>query len=127
MRRSATMLFIFYVSVWLIVVGCLPDNASAMLIAADEGGSPVVASRTADLAKLQTQLESKIVSQRLADVGLTPTEVQHRLASLSDEQLHEVTQNLDGVQPGGDLLILILAIIGAVVVVLAIIGLARQA
>jgi hypothetical protein len=48
------------------------------------------------------------------------------MASLSDDQIHQVAQNLDGLQAGGEL-ILILAIIGAVVVILAIIGLARQA
>jgi hypothetical protein len=71
-------------------------------------------------------LESKVVSQRLADLGFTPSQVQERLAALTDEQLHQVAQNLDGAKPGGEL-ILILAIIGAIVVVLAIIGLARQA
>jgi hypothetical protein len=53
-------------------------------------------------------------------------EIKDRLASLTDDQLHKVAQNLDGAQPGGEL-ILILAIIGAIVVVLALIGLARQA
>ncbi len=66
------------------------------------------------------------MAQRLSDVGLTPPEVQERLASLTDEQLHQVAQNLDGMQPGGAL-IWILIIIGAVVVALAIIGLARGA
>jgi hypothetical protein len=49
---------------------------------------------------------------------LTSLEVQERLVSLTDEQLHQVGQNLDGLQPGRAL-ILILAVIGAVVVVLA--------
>ena len=54
------------------------------------------------------------------------SEVQDRLAGLNNDQLHQVALHLDGVQPGGEL-ILILAIIGAVVVIMAIIGLARQA
>jgi hypothetical protein len=124
MRKSATAMFIMYVSIWLIVVGAIPDQASAMLITSSP--SDAALSRTGDLQTIQTSLESKVVSQRLSDLGFTPSQVKERLASLNDEQIHQVAQNLDGVQPGGEL-ILILAIIGAVVVVLAIIGLARQA
>jgi hypothetical protein len=124
MRKSATVTFILYVSVWLIAIGAIPDQASAMLIT--NAPSDVALSRTGDLQTIQTSLESKVVSQRLADLGFTPSQVVERLASLNDEQIHEVAQNLDGIQPGGEL-ILILAIIGAIVVVLAIIGLARQA
>jgi hypothetical protein len=124
MRKPATAMFILYVSIWLIVVGAIPDQASAMLITSSP--SDAALSRTGDLQTIQTSLESKVVSQRLSDLGFTPSQVKERLASLNDEQIHQVAQNLDGVQPGGEL-ILILAIIGAVVVVLAIIGLARQA
>lgn len=119
--------FIMYFTVWLVVIGFLPPEGMAMRIPSDvtmsESG---ISLRDADLQQIQTQLESKLVAQRLSDVGLTPPEVQERLASLTDEQLHQVAQNLDGMQPGGAL-ILILAIIGAVVVALAIIGLARGA
>lgn len=98
-----------------------------MIIPADVGTVTISAgARSADLSTIQSTLESKLVAQRLADIGLTAQEVQARLVALSDDQLHQVAQNLDGLQPGGEL-ILILAIIGAIVVVLALIGLARQA
>jgi len=114
-----------YVSVWLVAIGCLPDQAGAMLVPSEAVAGSSTA-RDTDLATIRSTLESKLVAQRLADVGLTPGEVQSRLASLTDEQLHQVAQHVDGAQPGGAL-ILILAIIGAIVVVLALIGLARQA
>ncbi len=127
MRTVATRVFLVYFAVWLIAIGCLPTDGMAMLIPADVGTGAISAgSRAADLSTIQSTLESKLVAQRLADIGLTAQEAQARLAALSDEQLHQVAQNLDGLQPGGEL-ILILAIIGAIVVVLAIIGLARQA
>ena len=124
MRQLCTKGFIVYFVVWLIAIGCLPTEGMAMLIPLDAGAS--AGTRVADIEHIQAQLESKLVAQRLSDIGLTPAEVQDRLASLNDDQLHQVAQNLDGLQPGGEL-ILILAIIGAVVVILAIIGLARQA
>jgi hypothetical protein len=127
MRQLGSRGFIAYFIVWLIAMGCIPTDGMAMLIPTEmTPGTPSVSSRAVDGQHIQTQLESKLVAQRLSDVGLTPGEVQDRLASLTDDQLHQVAQHLDGVQAGGEL-ILILAIIGAVVLVLAIIGLARQA
>lgn len=127
MRTGVIRVFLLYFAVWLIAVGCLPTEGMAMIIPADVGTGTISAgARSADLSTIQSALESKLVAQRLADIGLTAQEVQARLAALSDDQLHQVAQNLDGLQPGGEL-ILILAIIGAIVVVLALIGLARQA
>jgi hypothetical protein len=127
MRQWCTKGFILYFVVWLIAIGCIPTEGMAMLIPSDAAlAGASVSTRVADIEQIQAQLESKLVAQRLSDVGLTPSEVQDRLAGLTDYQLHQVAQNLDGLQSGGEL-ILILAIIGAVVVILAIIGLARQA
>jgi hypothetical protein len=127
MRHLGTKGFIVYFVVWLIAIGGIPTEGMAMLIPSDTAlAGPSASTRVADVQHIQAQLESKLVAQRLSDVGLTPSEVQERLAGLNDDQLHQVAQNLNGLQPGGEL-ILILAIIGAVVVILAIIGLARQA
>lgn len=115
MRQLCTKGFIIYFVVWLIAIGCIPTEGMAMLIPSDAALTGASAStRVADIEHIQAQLESKLVAQRLSDIGLTPSEVQDRLASLNDDQLHQVAQNLDGLQPGGEL-ILILAIIGAVV------------
>ena len=126
MRQICTKGFIVYFVVWLIAIGSIPTEGMAMLIPSDAALAAPVSTRVADIEQIQSQLESKLVAQRLSDVGLTPSEVRDRMANLNDDQLHQVAQNLDGLQPGGEL-ILILAIIGAVVVILAIIGLARQA
>ena len=126
MRQICTKGFIVYFVVWLIAIGSIPTEGMAMLIPSDAALAAPVSTRVADIEQIQSQLESKLVAKRLSDVGLTPSEVRDRMANLNDDQLHQVAQNLDGLQPGGEL-ILILAIIGAVVVILAIIGLARQA
>jgi hypothetical protein len=100
--------FIVYFVVWLVAIGCLPTEGMAMRIPSDatmsESGMTM---RDANLQKIQAKLESKLVAQRLSDVGLMPPEVQERLGNLSDEQLHQVAQNLDSLQPGGGVLILI--------------------
>ena len=58
--------------------------------------------RTADLATLQKALEQRMVKERLANLGLTPDEVQARLGQLSDQHLHNVAQQLDSLKVGGD-------------------------
>ncbi len=58
--------------------------------------------RAADLATLQKALEHKMVKERLANLGLTPDEVQTRLDRLSDQQLHNAARQLDNLKVGGD-------------------------
>jgi methylglyoxal synthase len=79
-------------------------------------------SRQAELGQIQAQLETKVVQDRLNALGLTSEEVQARVQQLSDDQIHELSQNLDGLQMGGDALVVILIIIGAVVLVLFLIS-----
>jgi hypothetical protein len=116
-----------YLALSMVVMGVFtvlaPLSANAMLMPSETSGGTVAAAdqRAADLEQIQSRLESKVVAQRLSDLGLTTQEVQDRMQSLNSEQLHQVVQNLDGVQMGGDL-ILILAIVGAVVLLLALIG-----
>jgi uncharacterized protein DUF6627 len=117
---------IFYLAFWMVVAGMfagMPTAAYALLMPSELATGVVTSAdqRVADLEQIQSKLESKLVAQRLSDLGLTQDEVQTRIQSLTDDQLHQVAQNLDGVQMGGELL-LILAIVGAVVLVLALIG-----
>ena len=63
---------------------------------------PAQTDRNADLATLQKTLEQKMVKERLANLGLAADEVQARLGQLSDQQLHNVAQQLDTLKVGGD-------------------------
>jgi hypothetical protein len=58
--------------------------------------------RSVDLARIQAALESKIVSQKLMDYGLSPAEALARVNRLSDEQLHALATHTDSLQAGGD-------------------------
>jgi hypothetical protein len=79
------------------MMGWFPPESTAMLAPADFG-----LNRLEDLQKVQRVLESKMVQQRLEDVGLTADEIQGRLARLSDAQLHRMANQLDALMPGGD-------------------------
>ncbi|MDY0225191.1 MAG: PA2779 family protein [Desulfomicrobium apsheronum] len=102
---------------WPILVAYLfiafvPSNADAFLAQSRLSSGEIVSERGADIASIQSALENKVVTQRLADYGLTPEEVDAKLGSLSDEQLHQLA-GLSGDVGGG--------VLGAVIAVLLVI------
>ncbi len=67
--------------------------------------------RAADLATVQKALETKMVKERLANLGFTNDEIQGRLSQLSDQQLHKAAQQLDSLKVGGDGLGIVIALL----------------
>jgi len=67
--------------------------------------------RAADMKTVQTALESKIVRERLKDLGLSDKEIDSRLSRLSDQQIHQLAKDIHTLSPGGD-------VVGILVVVL---------
>jgi hypothetical protein len=66
-------------------------------------------------------LESRLVSQRLSDLGFSQGEISSRLNQLSDEQIHYFASHLESLQTGGDAglgIIIALLVIAILVVVL---------
>jgi hypothetical protein len=104
-----------YLTIMMLLLGVV-DGWAMLLPSTDH--SP----RQAELSQIQAQLETKVVQERLNALGLTSEEVRARVQGLSDDQIHELSQNLDGLQMGGDALVVILIIIGAVVLVLFLIS-----
>ena len=60
------------------------------------------AERPQDLQKLQKFLETKMVRERLKDLGFIPEEVQMKLGNLSDQQIHQIALHLDEMKVAGD-------------------------
>lgn len=114
-----------YLIVALIVMSSFAASAEAMFVPAAPGEEASVqphmpGDRAADLAKVQSVLESRIIQQKLMDYGLSPTEAMARVNRLSDQQLHELAARTDSVQAGGDAVGLFfgLVIVALLVVVL---------
>jgi hypothetical protein len=76
--------------------------------------------RETSLNKIQSVLESKLITQRLTDLGLTETEILSRLGQLSDAQIHQIAAQLEAQLPGGDVLgtVVVLLVIAILVVIL---------
>jgi hypothetical protein len=80
--------------------------------------------RSADLQKIRQTLEMKAVSERLTQLGLTSEEVQQRLASLSDQQIHQIALQIDDLKIGqSDALGVIIALLVIVILVIVILKL----
>jgi parvulin-like peptidyl-prolyl isomerase len=113
-----------YLIAALVVMSSFAAPAEAMFIPAVPGDETPASQRmsgdrAADLARVQSVLESRIIQQKLMDYGLSPTEAIARVNMLSDRQLHELAARTDSVQAGGHGVdVLGLLIVAALVVVL---------
>ncbi len=112
-----TKLLAVYLSAALLAITTFSGPVEAMHIPVSlEQEKTTVTNRDADIAKIQKALETKIIQQKLIDLGLTPEEVVARLNNLSTEQIHELASRTDALQAGGDAGTLIYAfiILGAI-------------
>jgi hypothetical protein len=85
------------------------------------GETAITGARDADVIAVQRALENKLVAQKLRDYGVAPADVQLRLATIADEDLHTLASASKGLPSGGDglgALIAILIIILLVIVIL---------
>jgi hypothetical protein len=91
-----------------------PAPAPAATISTDTAAT--AASRAANLARVDSVLARADVQQRLTDLGVAPQAAHDRAAALTDAELADFAARLGSAPAGGD----VLAIIGAVFVVLMI-------
>jgi hypothetical protein len=81
------------------------------------GTSAIVSTaRDSDLASIRTQLDRADVRAQMEKLGVDAANVDQRLATLSDSELHDLASQMQNAPAGGDVLVLI----GAVFVVLII-------
>ena len=124
MRKTIRKYVIWYLAVAMLVIGITPkvqagfSPSEAMGLAAVE--------RSSDLQRIQKFLELKMVGERLKGYGFTGEEIQSRLNTLSDPQIHQLALKIDDWKVGGDsglgIIIALLVIFILVVLVLQITG-----
>ncbi|MBI1819375.1 MAG: PA2779 family protein [Nitrospirae bacterium] len=117
---------IIYLCLALFFIGAFPADLFAMFLSSSTPGmnasAPFSPSRDQDLQNIQKTLESKLLQQRLEDLGLTAEQISIRISQLNDDQLHQLSSRLDAMQTGGGNdglgLIIALLVIAILVVVL---------
>lgn len=99
----------WYLVVAMFVIGITPRVYAGFSPSEVVGLSQV--DRGSDLEKIQNVIETKMIGERLKQLGLTPEEIQKRLSQLSDQQIHQLALQLDQLRVGGDTGWAILAIV----------------
>src|SRR3972149_9741120 len=83
---------------WMGVLGSFRGMAEAGMIASHGGAGDL---RAAEIAKVQTLLEQKVVMQKLVDYGVSPEEAMVKIRSMSDSELHRLFPLSGGGGAGG--------------------------
>lgn len=114
--------------IWVVlaifaIFSAAPPQVQAALVASQLSDGQVVSQRSADLDTVRQALEHQLVSQRLADYGFSKDEVQLKLQSMTDAQLHQLASVSDTLAEGADglgVVVTILVIILLIIVILKI-------
>jgi len=120
MKKTLMKHVTWYLVVAMFVIGITP-RVYADFSPSEIVGVPQI-DRGSDLGKIQNAIETKMIGERLKQIGLTPGEIQKKLAQLSDQQIHQLAQQLDELKVGGDagwtvlIIILVLAAIAVAVI-----------
>jgi hypothetical protein len=82
--------------------------------------------RGEEIGKIQRALENKILAEKLKAYGLSTAEVQDKLQSMTDEQVHMLSQASERLLAGGDGLGVIIALLVIVLLVIVILKLLHK-
>lgn len=100
MQKRLKKMVIWYMVGVMFILGITPRIEAGL--ASSEAINLPPAERMADLKKIQKALETKMVKERLKQLGFTEENIQNRLQQLSDEQLHQFALKLDELKVGGN-------------------------
>ena len=117
--------------IWIVafvftVFTAAPPSAQAGLIVSQMANGQVVSERSADLDKVRQTLEHQLVAQRLSDYGFSKEEVQLKLQTLSDTQLHQLASVSDTLAEGADGLGVVVTVLVIVLLVIVILKLSDK-
>lgn len=110
---------------WLVLISfsslaMFPTQSQAALMESRLADGALASVRAAETESIRLTLEKEIVAQRLADYGISASEVMAKLPTMTDEQIHQLAGLTDDLAAGGALgeIIAVLLIILLVVVIL---------
>ena len=122
MKRPFMRHITWYLVVAMFVLGITP-RVYAGFSPSEVVGVPQM-DRGSDLGKIRNVIETKMIGERLKQMGLTPDEIQKKLSQLGDQQIHQLALQLDELKVGGDAgwailgIIIVLAAIAVLVIYL---------
>ena len=100
MKKTFMKHLTWYLVVAMFVIGITPRVYAGFSPSEVVGVPPI--DRGSDLGKIQNAIETKMIGERLRQIGFTPDEIQKKLGQLSDQQIHQLALQLDELKVGGD-------------------------
>jgi hypothetical protein len=100
MKKTFMKHVTWYLVVAMFVIGITPRLYAGFSPSEVVGVLPV--DRGSDLEKIQNVIETKMIGERLKQIGFTADEIQKKLSQLSDQQIHRLALQLDELKVGGD-------------------------
>ena len=91
--------YIFFVVVLLLTFAAIPALAGP--VPSKTAANQSIDSRDADLAVVRAVAANEQVSAVLTAHGFTQEQIEQRLAQMSPQDLHQLSQNLEQLQPAG--------------------------
>jgi len=116
-KKSVTWYLVFA----MCLIAVIPHAEAGFIPSAAMGSNGI--QRDADIEKIRTFLETKVVQQRLQYLGYNAQEVKERLSLLSDQQVHNYAQQLDTLKVGGDGVGFVIGVLVVIILVLVILHL----
>ena len=90
---------LFFVVVLLLTLAAIPAIAGP--VPSKTAANQSIDSRDADLAVVRSVAANDQVSAVLTSHGFTQEQIDQRLAKMSSQDLHQLAQNLEQLQPAG--------------------------
>ncbi len=121
--RKFNLSIIFLILFTFTPVALIQSTAQAAMVDSQmiEEGQNASTLREINEKKVRRALENKIVAEKLKSHGLTAEEVSNKIASMSDEQVHQIASLSDRIPAGGDgatgVIIAILVIVALVLLI----------
>jgi len=107
LERKTTKLLSCYLVVAVLAIGFV-QNVYAGFVPSEVMNLTGV-DHEEDLQNIQSAIELKMVSERLKQLGFTTEEIKAKLAYLSNEQIHNIAVQIDGLRVGGEFLTVVFA------------------
>jgi hypothetical protein len=121
MKGKMTKWVVWYMVTVMFLIGITPNVYARFSPSEGIALSPI--DRQSDLQKIQKFLESKMIRERLMQLGFHEEGIQKKLSQLNDEQVHQLALKLDELKVGGDetgvvIVVLVIAVLAVLIVYL---------
>jgi hypothetical protein len=100
MKKRFVKCVAWYLVAGMFLIGMAP-RVDAGLSSSETVALPQV-DPTSDLQYIQKLLETKMIRERLGQLGFSHDEIQARINQLNDRELHQLALSLDEIRVGGN-------------------------